>query len=67
MALLIPRSRISVASFAGGATYYKKILATELANLIGYLHRKDVNRLNRATGVPLPASAILEKIESLIT
>jgi 2-oxoglutarate ferredoxin oxidoreductase subunit alpha len=38
----------------------------QLANLIGHLHRKDVIRLNQATGVPLTASAILKKIEALL-
>jgi len=37
----------------------------QLANLIGHLFRKDVVRLNRATGEPFPVSIILEKIESL--
>ena len=38
----------------------------QLANLIGHLHRKDVVRLNRVTGVPMPASVIYEKIKTLI-
>jgi 2-oxoglutarate ferredoxin oxidoreductase subunit alpha len=38
----------------------------QLANLTGHLHRKDVVRLNRATGIPLPVSAILEKIEEIM-
>ena len=38
----------------------------QLANLIGHLHRKDVVRINRVTGTPIPASAILEKIETII-
>jgi 2-oxoglutarate ferredoxin oxidoreductase subunit alpha len=38
----------------------------QLANLIGYLHGKDVVRLNRATGTPMPPAMILEKIESLV-
>jgi 2-oxoglutarate ferredoxin oxidoreductase subunit alpha len=38
----------------------------QLANLIGHLYGKDVVRLNRATGVPIPASAILEKVRELI-
>jgi 2-oxoglutarate ferredoxin oxidoreductase subunit alpha len=38
----------------------------QLANLIGHLHKKDVIRLNRTTGTPMPASMILEKIESLM-
>ena len=33
----------------------------QLANLIGHLHRKEVVRLNRVTGVPIPASDILDK------
>jgi hypothetical protein len=33
--VLIPRTRLAVASFAGG-NYHKKVLATEPANLIGY-------------------------------
>jgi 2-oxoglutarate ferredoxin oxidoreductase subunit alpha len=38
----------------------------QLANLIGHLHKKDVVRLNRATGVPLSASVIVQKIEELL-
>jgi 2-oxoglutarate ferredoxin oxidoreductase subunit alpha len=38
----------------------------QLANLIGRLHRKEVVRLNRATGIPFPPSAILAKTEELI-
>jgi 2-oxoglutarate ferredoxin oxidoreductase subunit alpha len=38
----------------------------QLANLIGHLYRKDVIRLNRATGVPYPPSAILQKIETIL-
>jgi len=38
----------------------------QLANLIGHLHRKDVVRLNRVTGMPMPASVIYEKIKTLI-
>ena len=34
----------------------------QLANLIGHLHHKDVVRLNKATGVPLTAKAIMEKV-----
>ena len=37
----------------------------QLANLLGHLHRKDVLRLNRTTGIPFPVSAIAEKIEEL--
>ena len=36
MTLHIPRSKLAVASYAGGATYYKKVLATEPANLLAY-------------------------------
>jgi 2-oxoglutarate ferredoxin oxidoreductase subunit alpha len=39
----------------------------QLANLIGYLHRKEVKRLNRATGVPIAPSVILDMITSLQT
>ncbi|MDB4444581.1 2-oxoacid:acceptor oxidoreductase subunit alpha, partial [bacterium] len=38
----------------------------QLANLIGHLYSKDVVRLNRVTGVPIPASAVLEQVESLV-
>ena len=38
----------------------------QLANLIGHLHRKDVVRLNRVTGMPMPASVIYENIKTLI-
>jgi 2-oxoglutarate ferredoxin oxidoreductase subunit alpha len=38
----------------------------QLANLIGHLHRKDVVRLNRVTGMPMSASVIYEKIKTLI-
>lgn len=38
----------------------------QLANLISHLHRKDVVRLNRATGIPFPVSAVLEKIEEMV-
>jgi 2-oxoglutarate ferredoxin oxidoreductase subunit alpha len=38
----------------------------QLANLIGHLHRKDVVRINQATGKPIPASTILEKIEEVL-
>jgi 2-oxoglutarate ferredoxin oxidoreductase subunit alpha len=41
-------------------------LQGQLANLIGHLHSKDVVRMDRATGVPLPPSAILNEIESLL-
>jgi 2-oxoglutarate ferredoxin oxidoreductase subunit alpha len=38
----------------------------QLANLIGHLHRKDVVRLNRTPGMPMPASVILDKVKSII-
>ena len=38
----------------------------QLANLIAHLHRKDVVRLNLATGMPFPPSLIRAKIEELI-
>jgi 2-oxoglutarate ferredoxin oxidoreductase subunit alpha len=38
----------------------------QLANLIGYLHKKRVVRLNRTTGTPMPPALILEKIESIL-
>ena len=38
----------------------------QLANLIGHLHRKEVVRLNQVTGLPLPVSTIVEKIETLV-
>jgi len=38
----------------------------QLANLIGHLHGKDVVRLNRTTGMPMPASVIYERIKRLI-
>jgi 2-oxoglutarate ferredoxin oxidoreductase subunit alpha len=38
----------------------------QLANVIGHLHRKEVIRLNRATGTPMPASMIYEKIEAML-
>jgi 2-oxoglutarate ferredoxin oxidoreductase subunit alpha len=38
----------------------------QLANLIGHLHGKDVVRLNRTTGMPMPASVIYERIKTLI-
>jgi 2-oxoglutarate ferredoxin oxidoreductase subunit alpha len=34
----------------------------QLANMISHLHHKDVVRLNKATGVPLTAKAIMEKV-----
>jgi 2-oxoglutarate ferredoxin oxidoreductase subunit alpha len=38
----------------------------QLANLIGHLYRKNIIRLNRATGIPMSANVILEKIEACI-
>jgi 2-oxoglutarate ferredoxin oxidoreductase subunit alpha len=38
----------------------------QLANLIGHLHRKDVVRMNRATGTPFAPSEILREIENLL-
>jgi len=38
----------------------------QLANLIGHLHRKDVVRLNRTPGMPMPPSVILDKIRGMI-
>jgi 2-oxoglutarate ferredoxin oxidoreductase subunit alpha len=38
----------------------------QLANLIGHLCGKEVVRLNRTTGMPMPASVIYEKIKTLI-
>ncbi|MGD9162415.1 MAG: 2-oxoacid:acceptor oxidoreductase subunit alpha [Desulfobacteraceae bacterium] len=35
----------------------------QLTNLIGYLHRKEVKRFNRVTGIPMTAVDILEAIE----
>lgn len=37
----------------------------QLANLIGHLHRKDVVRLNEATGVPMSPMTILGRIRHL--
>jgi 2-oxoglutarate ferredoxin oxidoreductase subunit alpha len=34
----------------------------QLANLIGHLHRKDVLRFNRVTGMPLSVTDILAEI-----
>lgn len=39
----------------------------QLSTLIGHLFHKDVTKLNRVTGLPIPASAILEKIEALVS
>ena len=41
-------------------------LQGQLATLVGHLHSKDVVRMDRATGVPLPPSAILKEIEGLL-
>ena len=41
-------------------------LQGQLANLIGHLHSRDVVRMDRATGVPIPPSAILREIERLL-
>ena len=38
----------------------------QLANLIGHLHRKEVKRYNRVTGVPMTAAEILEAVENII-
>ena len=38
----------------------------QLANLIGYLHRKEVKRYNRVTGIPMTAVEILEAIEETV-
>ena len=38
----------------------------QLANLIAHLHRKDVVRMNMATGIPFTPSEILEQIQLLI-
>jgi 2-oxoglutarate/2-oxoacid ferredoxin oxidoreductase subunit alpha len=37
----------------------------QLANLIGHLHRKEVKRFNRVTGIPLTAVDILGAIEKV--
>ena len=38
----------------------------QLANLIAHLDSKPVERLNFATGTPIPPSAIQNKIEELL-
>jgi 2-oxoglutarate ferredoxin oxidoreductase subunit alpha len=38
----------------------------QLANLIGHLHKKDVARLNRATGTPMSSMLIFDKIRTMI-
>jgi 2-oxoglutarate ferredoxin oxidoreductase subunit alpha len=38
----------------------------QLANLIGHLHGKDVVRLNRTTGMPMPPTLIYERIKTLV-
>jgi len=66
---IFPYHEDAVRAFMKGC---KEILIPELnyegqlANLIGHLHRKDVARLNGATGQPMSASAIYEKIETLL-
>ena len=37
----------------------------QLANLIGHLHRKEVKRFNRVTGIPMTPVEILEVIEKI--
>jgi 2-oxoglutarate ferredoxin oxidoreductase subunit alpha len=37
----------------------------QLANLIGHLHRKEVKRFNRVTGIPMTAVDILEAVEEV--
>ena len=39
----------------------------QLANLIGYLHDKDVVRLNRTTGMPMSSTLILEKLKEIVS
>ena len=39
----------------------------QLANLIGHLHRKEVKRFNRVTGIPMTAVDILGAVEELIS
>ena len=38
----------------------------QLANLVGHLHRKDVVRLNRTPGMPMPPAWILDRIKALV-
>ena len=38
----------------------------QLANLIGHLHRKEVKRFNRSTGIPLSVGEIVKEIERII-
>jgi 2-oxoglutarate ferredoxin oxidoreductase subunit alpha len=38
----------------------------QLANLIGHLHRKEVVRLNRTTGMPMSSTLIFDKIRTMI-
>ncbi|MBN2124900.1 MAG: 2-oxoacid:acceptor oxidoreductase subunit alpha [Deltaproteobacteria bacterium] len=40
-------------------------LEGQLANLVGHLFHRDLVKLNRVTGVPIPASVILEQIEAM--
>ena len=42
-------------------------LEGQLATLIGYLFHKEVAKLNRVTGLPIPAAVILEKIEAMVS
>ena len=37
----------------------------QLANLIGHLHRKEVKRLNRVTGIPVSPMDILDKLYAM--
>ena len=37
----------------------------QLANLIGHLHKKEIIRLNRVTGIPISPADILEKLDSM--
>lgn len=41
-------------------------LEGQLATLIGHLFHKDVTKLNRVTGLPIPPAVILEKIEAML-
>ena len=38
----------------------------QLANLIGHLHKKEVRRFNRVTGIPMTPVEILEAIEKVL-
>lgn len=67
---IFPFHREAIREFMGRC---KNVLIPELnyegqlANLIGHLFTRDVVRLNRVTGTPFPPSAIVAKIEELIT